>query len=135
VRLILRINMGKFFKKLGGAIGKVALKTLKTGVDAAPAAIAGGGIPGAIIGIVGSVLSSVVNAEDNYPATASEAKRLEVERTFETIGQICVPLIEAMTGRDVDDARVSSGLAKIMEGLIDLLKGFRVFDVREVAAK
>jgi hypothetical protein len=125
--------MGKLFKSIGKVLLGLAPAVAAGGIAITPAAAVG--IPGTVMGIMGAILRAVTSAQAGYPADANEAKRTEVEGAFETIAAIAGPMAAAMGGGDADDERIKVGCSKIAEGILDLMKGLRVFATKESAAK
>lgn len=122
--------MGKLFKSIGKALLGLAPAVVAGGVSITPAAAAG--LPGALIGICGAILRSVLSAQAGYPLDAHDAKRTEVEGTFDTIHAIVTPMVSAIGGSgDPDEDRVRSAYSKIAEGFIDLMKGYHFFPTKE----
>jgi hypothetical protein len=123
--------MGKLLKSIGKVLLGLAPAVAAAGVSITPAASVG--IPGTVMGIVGAVLRAVVSAQAGYPADANEAKRAEVEVAFETIAAIAGPMVSSLSGGEADDERIKAGCSKIAEGMLDLMKGLRIFPTKDAA--
>ena len=108
------MNVVSILKKIGVVAGQ-AIPLLISTVDQPMGAI------------VGTILNSVLHAEAKVGPGNGEQKKQDSLNSIEVAIPLILSLIKSATGKDLADAdKLSSGIEKLNDGVVDILNAFRI---------